>query len=125
MQTYLLLKHIHMSFAFLSIALFVLRGGWMLVDSPRLTTRLVRTLPHVIDTLLLVSALTLAIYLRLDPLRQPWLMAKILALLGYIGFGSLALKPGRPRALKCGALVVALSLVGYIVAVAFSKRVWP
>jgi hypothetical protein len=53
---YLNLKHVHMGCAAVSGSLFLLRGIWMLRDSPRLQQRWVRTAPHVVDTLLLGSA---------------------------------------------------------------------
>jgi uncharacterized membrane protein SirB2 len=125
MQTYLLLKHTHMGFAFLSITLFMLRGGLMLAGSPRLNTRLLRILPHVVDTLLLSSALALAILMHYDPRQQPWLMAKIVAVVAYILLGSVALKRGRTKTLRAAAFIMALLVVAYIIGVAFTKSVWP
>ena len=63
------------------------------------------TLPHVVDTVLLLSALALAWMLRLSPGAAPWLAAKIGGLLLYIALGMLALRPGRPLALRATGLV--------------------
>jgi uncharacterized membrane protein SirB2 len=125
MQTYLMLKHTHMGFAFLSISLFLLRGALMLAGSPRLQSRVLRILPHLVDTLLLGSALALAIRLHADPRQQPWLMAKIIALVAYILLGSVALKRGRTRTIRASAFVAAILVLGYIVGVAFTKSPWP
>jgi len=57
MSLYLAIKYIHMLTALLSISGFILRGIWMLQSSPMLQRPLVRRLPHVNDTLLLLSAL--------------------------------------------------------------------
>ena len=124
-MNYLLLKHLHMSFAALSGALFLLRGLWMLQDSPRLGQRWVRTLPHLVDTVLLASAVTLAIWSAQYPLAQPWLTAKVCALLLYIVLGSVALKRGRSKGIRAAAFLAALATFAYIVAVALSKNPLP
>ena len=60
MPDYLAIKHLHVSAAGLSLALFVLRGAWRVVSPERLAARWVRVVPHVIDTVLFASALWLA-----------------------------------------------------------------
>jgi uncharacterized membrane protein SirB2 len=77
--------------------------------------------PHVVDTVLLASALGLAWVLRLNPITTPWLLAKIVGLLLYIGFGMVALRPGLPRAVRALALLAALVCFGQIVAMALTK----
>ena len=81
-------------------------------------------LPHIVDSVLLLSALTLAWLLRMHPANAPWLLAKIVGLVLYIGLGMLALKPGRPWALRAAAWVGALAVFGWIVSVAFTKSAW-
>jgi uncharacterized membrane protein SirB2 len=115
------LKLIHVSCAFVSIAGFALRGYWMVVDNPLLQHRVAKVLPHVIDTLLLSSALTLLMVLQLSPLTQPWLSAKIIALLVYIGLGMVALRFGQSKKIKVSACLLALLTAGYMVSVAYSK----
>jgi uncharacterized membrane protein SirB2 len=124
-MNYFLLKHLHMSCAALSGALFLLRGLWMLQDSPRLGRRWVRTLPHLVDTVLLASAVTLAMWSAQYPLAQPWLTAKVGALLLYIVLGSVALKRGRSKGIRAAAFLGALATFAYIVAVALSKNPLP
>ena len=67
---YLSLKYLHMSFAGLSGAFFLVRGAWMLAGSPLLQRRWVRTVPHVIDTALLATAAALAVWSSQYPLAQ-------------------------------------------------------
>lgn len=117
-------KLVHVSCAFISIAGFGLRGYWMATDHALLQSRAVKVLPHIIDTLLLGSAITLLLILQLSPLAQPWLIAKILALLIYIGLGMVALRFGRTRKTKVMAWLLALLTAGYIVSVAYSKNPW-
>ena len=52
MNTYLILKHLHMTCALLSIAGFVLRGALYLRREPASRGKLLRIAPHVIDTVL-------------------------------------------------------------------------
>ena len=59
-MSYLALKHLHVTCVVLSGLGFALRGWWMLRDSARLKARLARVVPHVVDSLLLGSALLMA-----------------------------------------------------------------
>ncbi len=96
----------------------------MLVDSPRLERPWVRIVPHVNDTLLLVSAVTMAALIQQYPFVDGWLTAKILALLAYIGLGTVALKRGRTKTVRIAAWIAALVVFGYIVSVALNHDPW-
>jgi len=82
---------------------------------------LVRVAPHVVDTVLLASALWLAGTIGQYPFTHDWLTAKLAALLAYIVLGSIALKRGRTPRRRAAALVGALAAAGYIVAVALAR----
>lgn len=125
LPSYVGIKHLHMTCAALSGSLFLLRGIWMLRSSAMLTRRWVRILPHVIDTALLASALTLAVWSGQYPFRQDWLTAKLLALILYIVLGTVALKRGKTPAIRAVALVAALLVFAYIVSVALTRQVLP
>lgn len=119
---YAALKLVHQSAVTLSIAGFFARGWGSLAGAAWVRGRAARTLPHLVDTVLLGSAIALAWTLHLNPLATPWLAAKIAGLLAYIGLGMVALKPGRPRALRAAAWVAALLCFAQIVAVALTKQ---
>lgn len=121
---YWLLK-LHIATVLLSLAGFVVRGVWMLRGSSLLRARWVRATPHIVDTLLLASGIGLIFTLHLYPTQQPWLVAKLVALLVYIVLGAIALKRGRTRGVRAGAWVAALAVFFYILAVAFTKQVIP
>ena len=121
-MSYYALKHIHMTFAVLSGALFLVRGLWMLAGSKRLEQRWVKVAPHAIDTLLLASAIGLAVWSSQYPGQSPWLTAKLVALVAYIGLGTVALKRGRTRQVRALAFVGALACFAYILAVAVTKN---
>jgi uncharacterized membrane protein SirB2 len=114
-------KTIHVAFVALSFAGFFIRGIWMLRDSTLLRQRWVRITPQVVDTVLLVSAIVLAVQLRYSPMEQPWLMAKIIALVMYIAVGLVALRFGSSKRVRLSAWLLGLFTFMYIVSVAFSK----
>ena len=116
-----LLKAVHVGSAMLSISGFVLRGVWMQQDSPLLRAHVTRVLPHVVDTVLLLSAIALALRIAQYPFVHAWLTAKVLALLAYIVLGSFALKRGRTRRARNIAFAAALGVFLYIVAVAIAR----
>ena len=115
---------IHVSCALLSISGFALRGHWMLTDNPRLQHRASKTLPHVLDTLLLGSAAAILFQWGASPFAMPWLSAKIVALLVYIGLGMVALRFGRSRRVRATAWLLAMLSAAYIVSVAVTKSPW-
>ncbi len=119
---YLLIKHFHITCVVLSGAGFLLRGWWSVSGSPLLRAPLTRRLPHLVDSCLLASAIGLAWMAGQYPFVDGWLTAKVFGLLAYIGFGSVALKPSRPRGVRLAALVAALLVFSYIVSVALSKN---
>ncbi|MDP3639134.1 MAG: SirB2 family protein [Azonexus sp.] len=124
-MSYLLLKHLHVTCVVLSGLGFCLRGWWMLRDSPRLSQRLARVAPHVIDSLLLGSAIMMAVLSGQYPFVQGWLTAKFLALLAYILLGMMALKRGRTKIIRIRFFILALLSYAYIVSVALTRNALP
>lgn len=122
---YSLVKHVHLTTIGITLALFVLRGVWMMTGSARLQARWVRVVPHVNDTLLLASGLGLAVMLGQYPLVDGWLTAKFFGLLAYIVLGTVALKRGRTKGVRVAAWIGALLVFGYIVAVALAHDPFP
>ena len=114
-------KNIHVAFVALSFAGFFIRGIWMLRDSTLLRQRWVRITPQVVDTVLLVSAIVLAVQMHFSPMEQPWLMAKIIALVIYIAVGLVALRFGSSKRVRLSAWLFGLFIFMYIVSVAMSK----
>jgi uncharacterized membrane protein SirB2 len=121
----LVVKYVHVGCVVLSLAGFAARGALMLRGSPLLQARFVRVAPHVVDTLLLASALWLAWMMQQYPFVHGWLTAKVLGLLAYIILGSIALRRGHTRAVRLAALAGALLAAGYVAAVALTKNPLP
>ena len=117
---YSAIRGLHVAAAAISLALFLLRAAWMLASPTRLQLRWVKVVPHVVDTVLLASALWLAWQIGAEGTRG-WLAAKVVGVLVYIAAGTVALKRGRTRGVRVAALVVALATFGYIVSVALTK----
>lgn len=124
-ELYPFIKHIHLTSVSISILFFIVRGGAMLVDAAWLQRKLVRILPHIIDTLLLLSAILLMMILQQYPLQQGWLTAKVIGLFCYIGFGTVALKRGKTKGVRIVALLLALASVAYIMSVAITRNPMP
>jgi len=124
-MAYSLLKLLHLATIAVTLSLFLLRGAWMMAKSPRLHARWVRIVPHVNDTLLLASGLSLAMLTEQYPLVNNWLSAKLVALLAYIALGSVALRRGRTRGQRIAAWIAALLVFGYMVAVARTHSPFP
>ncbi len=122
---YILVKQLHILAVTLSLSFFVVRAVWMVVESPLLKQRWTYYLPQIIDTVLLLSALTLTVMLQQYPFVQSWLTAKVCALLVYIVCGAIALRRGRTRKIRYLALGAALVSMAYLLSVARFHHPWP
>jgi len=119
------LKMIHVATAAVSYVLFVVRGFWMISDSPRLGERWVRIVPHANDTLLLAAAIWMTMLLHQYPGTHGWLTAKLAALLVYIVLGTVALKRGKTQRTRIAAWIAAQAVFFYVVAVALTRAPFP
>jgi uncharacterized membrane protein SirB2 len=117
-----IVKTIHVATAFISITGFTIRGIWMLRDSPVLRAKWVKIVPHINDTVLLLSAIILAVQMGQAPFVHGWLTAKVLGLLLYIGLGMVALRFGKTMPVKALAFLSAIVIFFYIVLVALTKN---
>jgi uncharacterized membrane protein SirB2 len=123
--SYLAIKHLHLTCVVLSGLGFLIRGRWMLQQSPMLQKPWVRITPHIVDSTLLGSAITLAYLSGQYPLVNGWLTAKVLGLLVYIVLGAVALKRGKSVMVRRNCFVLAICCYAYIVSVALTRQVLP
>ena len=86
-----------MTCAGISIGLFAARGGMQMAGIDWRQWRWLRVVPHLNDTVLLSAAVALALASHQYPLAQPWLTAKVVALVVYVFAGSRALRPSLIR----------------------------
>lgn len=121
-MSYLALKHLHVACVVLSGFGFLLRGLWMLGDSRWCSYRLTRIVPHIVDTVLLGSAIALAAWSGQYPPTSEWVSAKVIGLLLYIFLGAFALRRGRTKLQRGVAFVLACLCFGWIVSVALTRN---
>jgi uncharacterized membrane protein SirB2 len=119
---YEIVKHTHLTAIALSVVLFLLRFVLNAMQSPMLQKKWLKILPHIVDTVLLVSAATLCVLLKQFPFVDAWVTEKLLALVMYIFMVTLALKLGRTGFMRGIGLVGALSWIAYAGMVAVSKQ---
>ena len=122
---YLPLKTIHVSCVMAAFALFFGRGVLMIKNSSLLEGRFLRIVPHVNDTLLLGSAIWMAIISRQYPFSEAWLTAKLVALILYICAGMIALSRTGTKRARVSAWIIALLIFVYIVCVALTRSALP
>ncbi|WP_044839334.1 SirB2 family protein [Thalassomonas viridans] len=118
----MMFKHLHMTLAVLSIALFTLRFVWTLTGSDWLTKKAVKITPHVIDTLLLALGVAMAVKLAINPLEQLWLGEKLLAVIAYIFTGYYTLKLARNRMMQFIGYLGAMGWVMLVFRLAMTKE---
>jgi len=121
MSIYVILKHLHMTTAYLTVVLFTLRLLLDAVGRPSWRQTPLRWIPHANDTVLLIAAISLLFVGGWNPLTQGWLLAKIFLLLGYIAAGLFALKVTVSRPVRVVAAVLALVQVSAIFHLAMAK----
>ncbi|PRM15114.1 Invasion gene expression up-regulator [Haemophilus influenzae] len=81
-----MLVHLHIFFAFLSLVLLVIRGAMQLNGKNWRSIKLLKILPHLSDTLLIVSGAVI-LYLFVFDIEW-WLIAKFALLILYILFAA-------------------------------------
>jgi uncharacterized membrane protein SirB2 len=116
------IKHLHLGAVALSAVGFTVRGLASLAGATWVQSRPAKIVPHVVDTLLLVSAIALAVQLQLNPATTPWLLAKIIGLLLYIALGVVAMRARFAKPVRAGAWLAALLVLGWIASVAVAKN---
>jgi len=119
-MNYIFYKHLHTTFAALSIIFFVIRAYWSVMQASCLQNRFVRIAPHVIDTLFLLTGLAMAFAIGFG---HPWLIAKIIGLIAYIFVGIYAIRKGKTRTSRLVAAIIAILIYLYIVGIALNKSV--
>ena len=118
LEYYLPIKHLHITAATLSLAFFAVRAWWSVREAPLLQQRWVKVAPHLIDTSLLVLGVVLMVMLSMWPHQHPWLAAKLVALLAYIGLGTIAIKRGRTPRVRAVAALAAVATFAYMLGTA-------
>ena len=119
---YMMAKHLHMTAVGLSILLFVFRFIWSQFDASVLSKKWVKILPHIVDTVLLSSAIWLCVILSQYPFVNAWLTFKVVGVVLYIVFGLFALKKAKTTMGKWSFFVAALAVLMATAMVAVTKQ---
>lgn len=116
------IKTAHIALVVASGLLFALRGTAVLAGQRWPLHGALRLGSVAIDTALLVAGVVLWWLLGLQPMRDPWLGAKLLLLLLYIVLGSLALKRARTPRARAMAFAAAIACYLFMVSVAVTHH---
>ena len=117
------LKNLHIFCAYATGLGFLIRGILAISQNQLIAHRMTKTLPHIIDTGLFLSGLTMVYVWSISLTAQSWLLAKLIVLLLYILFGLLMLRWGGTGRRRWIGLIGGLSTYTYIVGAAHSKSV--
>ena len=121
----MIIKDIHVTFVVLTFLSFSIRVYWMYTGSALLQNRAVKILPHLIDTVLLLSGLAMAVMYYGAFYRRPWLVVKLVGVVIYILLGMVALKSGKTRAIRISAAGAAWLVFLFIIFIAWKNAVLP
>ncbi|MEM6159561.1 SirB2 family protein [Erwinia sp. P6884] len=112
---YGVIKNLHFLTVVITITLFILRFYWLQRRSACLTRRWVRIVPHINDTLLLLSGILLVMITRFYPFtpQGSWLTEKLFGVIIYIALGSVALSR-RPRGQKVRWIAFIVAVVALV-----------
>lgn len=119
---YMMAKHLHLTAVVLSILLFILRFVWSQFDANALQKKWLKIVPHIVDTVLLASAIWLCVILSQYPFVQSWLTFKVLGVIAYILLGLVALKWASSAAGRWLGFLGALGVLTATAMVAVTKQ---
>lgn len=117
-----LIKTIHIATALISISGFILRGILLLRESPIMQQRWIKIVPHINDTILLVTGISMAVMIQQYPFVHGWLTAKVVALLIYIGLGFMTIRFGHRRRDRIMTMLAAIIVFAYMLGVAVTRQ---
>ena len=119
------IKAVHITTVIFTGSFFLLRYIWMINGTLGKRGGWVKRLSATNDTILLICGLAMTTIIQQYPFYNSWLTAKVVVLLGYIGFGVVALRLGRTRKRRIVAGIFALLCYGYIVSAALKHHPFP
>ncbi len=115
-----MIKILHLTFILLSISSFVARVFIAEKQPAMLEQKWLKIGPHILNSLLLLTGFTLVFQGSWLSGEYGWIVAKLIALVAYVGLGIVAIKSEGP--LRWKAFAGALACFVYIALVAVSKH---
>lgn len=118
---YAILKHSHLLIIAIAFIVFFVRGVLMMQSSSATNHKFFKVTPHILYTILLGTGIGLAVLQNFSPMQQPWLLAKLIALVVYVILGVLTFKHSNPTIRKILWLLAMIIFV-YMASVALNKN---
>lgn len=107
---YMMFKHLHYLVVSLSAIVLTIQFVAHYFDLAIKDKKWLKIVPHILYTLILLTALGLLGTLKLNPFEHTWVMHKILGFVCYVALGALAYKYARNNGMR---------MLGYIGAIAW------
>jgi len=114
-----MIKHLHLLFVVVALTSFVARVFLAEFKPAVLQNKLLKIVPHIIDSILLFSGLALVFQGNWLEGEFSWIISKIMLLFAYIGLGVMAMRCTGIK--RWGAFIGALSAFAAILCIAITK----
>lgn len=124
MSGYVIIKQIHVLTVIVSFIGFFMRGMVVMSRSSQVNARWFRVVPHINDTILIVTAVVLTIYIGQYPFADAWLTAKLVALVFHVVVGAYAIKHAKTFTAQLLSWLFSIVVFVYIVGVAYTRDVY-
>lgn len=118
---YEMAKHLHVTAVVVSVLLFSVRFALSIMEHQARNNKLLKVIPHIVDTILLGSAIWLVF---LSPMTQVdgWIASKVIGVVLYIVSGFYALKWAKSKRSQILGFISAIVWITVTMGVAFSKQ---
>lgn len=117
-----MIKFIHLTFILLSLSSFVGRVYLAEKRPEMMEQKWIKIGPHILNSLLLITGFALVFQGSWLSGEYGWIVAKLIALVAYVGLGIVAIKSQGD--LRWKAFAGAIACFVYIAAVAVSKNIF-
>lgn len=119
---YLIAKHIHVTAVATSVVLFILRFLLLAFNPSVANSTLLRIIPHIAYTMLVLSAAWLCSQLNIYPFVNPWVTTKLLGLISFVLLALWATQWAKTNSIKWTAFLCSILSLATTVHVALSKQ---
>ncbi len=118
---YMAFKHLHLTAIALSLLFLILQVVTQVMDSKMKDAKWLKVLPHIINTVLIITAVGLCVTLAQYPFVHDWVTSKLIGLVAYVLLAIVAVKWARTNAMRVFALIGAVAWLVLTGKVAISK----
>ena len=107
-----------------SIVVFFARGLGLIYNREWVKRKPVKIVPHIVDTLLIASAIGIVVVTPFA-FSEPWILLKLIGVLVYVVLSAVVFKIAQSRVQRALFWVLNLAVLFFLVAVAVEKQAWP